>query len=183
MVQIKIKSHSKAGASQCLLELILQIPPLRTCNQPCTGEAAPGRTADHWVSLMQEGGQLYTWGGAFEGAAGTAASLSPRLPPKDTHQGCLGHGDKAGRLSPCRSAMTKRHAGASDRWPRAELPHIMSRMRDCKAGRCLPSGTLHAMDEQDRKVASWVLYAAQLPARIAAEAGGSQSERHNDADD
>ena len=63
---------------------------------------------------MQEGGQLYTWGGAFEGAAGTAASLSPRTPPKDTHQGCLGHGDKAGRLSPSRSAKTKRHAGALD---------------------------------------------------------------------
>ena len=92
---------------------------------------------------MQEGGQLYTWGGAFEGAAGTAASLSPRLPPKDTHQGCLGHGDKAGRLSPSRSATTKRRAGAPDQWPQAALHVIESRKRECQAGSGLSSGTLH----------------------------------------
>ena len=92
---------------------------------------------------MQEGGQLYTWGGAFEGAAGTAASLSPRLPPKDTHQGSLGHGDKAGRLSPSRSAKSERHASAPDRWPHAALPHANLRMQDCTAGSRSYFGTPH----------------------------------------
>ena len=33
--------------------------------------------------------------------------LTPRLPAqKDNHQGCLGHGDKAGKLTPTRSAAT-----------------------------------------------------------------------------
>lgn len=55
---------------------------------------------------MQEGGQLYTWGGAFEETGNTSMPpLSPGTPSqKDNHQGCLGHGDKAGRLTPTRSA-------------------------------------------------------------------------------
>ena len=57
------------------------------------------------LPLLQEGGQLYTWGGAFEDSAAMSAALAPRLPAqKDNHQGCLGHGDKAGKLTPTRSA-------------------------------------------------------------------------------
>ena len=55
------------------------------------------------MSFLQEGGQLYTWGGAFEATASTSLPLTPRLPSqKDDHHGCLGHGDKVGKLKPIR---------------------------------------------------------------------------------
>ena len=61
-----------------------------------------------WKQLLcvtQEGGQLYTWGGAFEDSATKSMPLTPRLPAQqDNHQGCLGHGNKAGRLTPTRCA-------------------------------------------------------------------------------
>lgn len=75
------------------------------------GEKSPGilqsaHTSTWEVNLnafAQEGGQLYTWGGAFEDSATKSVPLTPRLPAqKDNHQGCLGHGDKAGRLTPTR---------------------------------------------------------------------------------
>ena len=55
------------------------------------------------MSFLQEGGQLYTWGGAFEATASESLPLTPRLPSqKDDHHGCLGHGDKVGKLKPIR---------------------------------------------------------------------------------
>ena len=55
------------------------------------------------MSFLQEGGQLYTWGGAFEATASISLPQTPRLPSqKDDHHGCLGHGDKVGKLKPIR---------------------------------------------------------------------------------
>ena len=63
---------------------------------------------------LQEGGQLYTWGGAFEDITTLSLPLTPKLPAqKDNHQGCLGHGDKAGRLTPTRSAAAGSKHGMS----------------------------------------------------------------------
>lgn len=83
------------------------------CLRPATWGViwcAHSATSHHQLaSIVQEGGQLYTWGGAFENSATQPAPLMPRLPAQqDNHQGCLGHGDKAGRLTPTRSAAAGR---------------------------------------------------------------------------